>query len=40
MARPLRITYPDAFYHITSRGNEQKAIYKSIKNLGLSIMKV
>jgi hypothetical protein len=24
MARPLRIEYPDAFYHITSRGNERK----------------
>lgn len=29
MARPLRISYPGAFYHITSRGNEQKDIYKS-----------
>ena len=29
MARPLRISYPGAFYHITSRGNEQKNIYKS-----------
>ena len=29
MARPLRITYPGAFYHVTSRGNEQKAIFKS-----------
>jgi len=29
MARPLRIQYPDAFYHITSRGNERKAVYKS-----------
>lgn len=29
MARPLRITYPGAFYHITSRGNERKAIFKS-----------
>ncbi|MDB9822349.1 transposase [Deltaproteobacteria bacterium] len=29
MARPLRITYPGAFYHITSRGNEQKAVFKS-----------
>ncbi len=28
MARPLRITYPGAFYHITSRGNERKAIFK------------
>ena len=28
MSRPLRITYPGAFYHITSRGNEQKAVFK------------
>ena len=29
MARPLRITFPGAFYHITSRGNERKVIFKS-----------
>lgn len=29
MARPLRIEYPGAFYHVTSRGNERKAIFKS-----------
>lgn len=29
MARPLRITYPGAFYHITTRGNEQKDVFKS-----------
>ncbi len=29
MARPLRIQYPGAFYHVTARGNEKKAIYKS-----------
>lgn len=28
MARPLRIEYPGAVYHITSRGNEKKPIYK------------
>ncbi|MFZ4854817.1 MAG: transposase [Desulfuromonadaceae bacterium] len=32
MARPLRIEYPGAFYHITSRGNEQKDIFKSKKD--------
>ena len=32
MARPLRILYPGAFYHITSRGNEQKALFKSNKD--------
>ena len=29
MARPLRITYPGAFYHVTSRGNERKVIFRS-----------
>ena len=29
MARPLRIEYPNAFYHITSRGNERRAIFRS-----------
>ena len=29
MARPLRINYPGAFYHVTSRGNERKAVFKS-----------
>ncbi len=29
MARPLRITFPGAFYHVTSRGNEQKTVFKS-----------
>lgn len=32
MARPLRIMYPGAFYHVTSRGNEQKSVFKSIKD--------
>ena len=29
MFRPLRISYHGAFYHITSRGNEKKAVFKS-----------
>ena len=29
MTRALRINYPGAFYHVTSRGNEQKAVFKS-----------
>lgn len=29
MARPLRIEYPAAFYHITSRGNEGQDIFKN-----------
>ena len=28
MARPLRINYPGALYHITARGNERKAIVR------------
>lgn len=28
MARPLRIEYPGAFYHITSRGNEKRSIFE------------
>jgi REP-associated tyrosine transposase len=28
MARQLRIEYPGAVYHVTSRGNEKKAIFK------------
>ena len=29
MARPLRIQYPGALYHVTSRGNEKKVIFKN-----------
>ena len=25
----MRISYPGAFYHVTSRGNERKAVFKS-----------
>lgn len=32
MARPLRIEYPGAYYHVTSRGNEQKDIFKNKKD--------
>lgn len=28
MARPLRIEYEGAFYHVTSRGNERKEIFR------------
>src|SRR5207249_12286400 len=28
MARPLRIEYPGAYYHVSSRGNERKAIFR------------
>jgi len=34
LARPLRIIYPGAFYHITSRGNERKDIFKNKSDRG------
>lgn len=32
MARPLRIEFPGGFYHVTSRGNERKDVFKSCKD--------
>jgi REP element-mobilizing transposase RayT len=32
MARPLRIQYPGAVYHITSRGNEKREIFRDDKD--------
>ncbi|WP_243373120.1 transposase [Geotalea sp. SG265] len=32
LALPLRIEYPGAFYHVTARGNEQKDIFKSLRD--------
>ncbi len=29
MARPIRIIYPGAYYHVTSRGNERRDVFKS-----------
>jgi len=29
VSRPLRIEYPGAFYHVTSRGNERRTIFQS-----------
>jgi len=29
MSRPLRIEYPGAFYHVTSRGNERRMVFQS-----------
>ena len=28
MARPIRVEYADAVYHVTARGNERKPIYR------------
>lgn len=32
MGRPLRIEFPGAHYHVTSRGNERKEIFKNQKD--------
>jgi hypothetical protein len=29
MARALRVTLPGAYYHVTSHGNEGKAVFKN-----------
>jgi putative transposase len=34
MARPLRIEYEGAFYHVTARGNERRKIFFSRKDYG------
>jgi REP element-mobilizing transposase RayT len=34
VARPLRIIYPGALYHITARGNEKKDIFRSDQDRG------
>jgi len=35
VARPLRIEYPGALYHITSRGNARRLIYRKLEDLSL-----
>ncbi len=32
MGRPLRIEFFGAFYHVTSRGNERKAVFRSLRD--------
>ena len=32
MSRPLRVEYPGAFYHVTSRGNERKMVFQSTRD--------
>lgn len=32
MARPLRVEFPEAFYHVTSRGNERKVVFRSTRD--------
>lgn len=32
MSRPLRIQYPNAYYHVTCRGNEQRKIFRDAED--------
>jgi putative transposase len=32
MSRPLRIQYPDAYYHVTCRGNERGKIFRDTED--------
>ncbi|MFH0872953.1 MAG: transposase, partial [bacterium] len=32
MARPLRLDYADTYYHVLSRGNEKREIYRDEKD--------
>lgn len=34
MARPLRIEYPGAFYHVTARGNEKRNVFRDDSDRG------
>ncbi len=40
MARPLRIDYAHAFYHVTCRGNEQQAIYQDNRDRSVFVEKL
>jgi REP element-mobilizing transposase RayT len=40
MARPLRINYPGAFYHVTCRGNERKIIFANDRDRSLFLDKL
>jgi putative transposase len=34
MARPLRLERPGAWYHLTARGNERRAVYRDLRDRG------
>ena len=37
MARPLRIEFEGALYHVTSRGNKKEAIYLDDMDTGIKV---
>jgi len=40
MARPLRIDYSDAYYHVTCRGNERKNIFQDDRDREVFLQKL
>ena len=40
VSRPLRIDYPHAYYHVTSRGNERRAIFKDDQDRSVFLEKL
>ena len=40
MARPLRIQYRDAYYHVTCRGNDRRSIYRDDSDRELFLEKI
>ena len=40
MVRPLRIDYANAYYHVTSRGNERREIFKDDRDRGVFLEKL
>ena len=40
MARPLRIQYSDAYYHVTCRGNDRRSIYRDDSDRELFLEKL
>ena len=40
MARPLRIEYPGAFYHVMNRGNRRQTVFESESDVKLFLDKL
>lgn len=40
MTRPLRILFPGAYYHVTCRGNDRRAIYRDDRDRELFLEKL
>jgi len=40
MSRPLRIEYPDAWYHVLNRGRQGEAIFQEAKDCETFLQKV